>query len=155
MLLLGHAADYANAISNDPKFKLGKKCQGKKYFVESNSQPISEVIRERIARERDAFASETGGAGGEDYPRLIAEYEALQVDREFAEETYRAALAALDVARAKASRQSRYLATYIEPTLAESSEYPDRLLIELLSGLFLVLSWAVMVLVYYAIRDRD
>ena len=57
--------------------------------------------------------------------------------------------------RAKASRQSRYLATYIEPTLAESSEYPDRLLIELLSGLFLVLSWAVMVLVYYAIRDRD
>ena len=114
-----------------------------------------EVIRERIARERDAFASETGGAGGEDYPRLIAEYEALQVDREFAEETYRAALAALDVARAKASRQSRYLATYIEPTLAESSEYPDRLLIELLSGLFLVLSWAVMVLVYYAIRDRD
>lgn len=77
------------------------------------------------------------------------------MDREFAEETYRAALAALDVARAKASRQSRYLATYIEPTLAESSAYPDRLLIELLSGLFLVLSWAVMVLVYYAIRDRD
>jgi capsular polysaccharide transport system permease protein len=114
-----------------------------------------EVIRERIAREREGFASETAGVSGEDYPRLIAEYEALQVDREFAEETYRAALAALDVARAKASRQSRYLATYIAPTLAETSEYPNRLLIELLSGLFLVLSWAVMVLVYYAIRDRD
>ncbi len=114
-----------------------------------------EVIRERIAREREGFASETAGVSGEDYPRLIAEYEALQVDREFAEETYRAALAALDLARAKASRQSRYLATYIVPTLAETSEYPNRLLIELLSGLFLVLSWAVMVLVYYAIRDRD
>ncbi|MET4128804.1 sugar transporter [Roseovarius sp. MBR-6] len=114
-----------------------------------------EVIRERIAREREGFATETAGVSGEDYPRLIAEYEALQVDREFAEETYRAALAALDVARAKASRQSRYLATYIAPTLAETSAYPNRLLIELLSGLFLVLSWAVMVLVYYAIRDRD
>jgi capsular polysaccharide transport system permease protein len=114
-----------------------------------------EVIRERIAREREGFATETAGVSGEDYPRLIAEYEALQVDREFAEEPYRAALAALDVARAKASRQSRYLATYIAPTLAETSAYPNRLLIELLSGLFLVLSWAVMVLVYYAIRDRD
>lgn len=114
-----------------------------------------EVIRERIAREREGFASETAGVSGEDYPRLIAEYEALEVDREFAEESYRAALAALDVARAKASRQSRYLATYVEPTLAETAEYPDRLLIELLSGLFLVLTWAVMVLVYYAIRDRD
>lgn len=116
-----------------------------------------EVIRERIARERESFASETGGGGvaGEDYPRLIAEYEALQVDREFAEESYRAALAALDVARAKASRQSRYLATFIEPTLAETSEHPDRLTIELVAGLVLVLSWAVMVLIFYAIRDRD
>lgn len=114
-----------------------------------------EVIRERIARERESFASEAGGVHGEDYPRLIAEYEALQVDREFAEESYRAALAALDVARANASRQSRYLATYIEPTLAQTSEYPDRLTIELLSALFLVLSWSVLVLVFYAIRDRD
>jgi capsular polysaccharide transport system permease protein len=116
-----------------------------------------EVIRERIARERESFASETGDGGvkGEDYPRLIAEYEALQVDREFAEESYRAALAALDVARAKASRQSRYLATFVEPTLAETSEHPDRLTIELIAGLVLVLSWAVMVLIFYAIRDRD
>lgn len=114
-----------------------------------------EVIRERIARERASFASETGGAGGEDYPRLIAEYEALQVDREFAEESYRAALAALDMARAKASRQSRYLATFVEPTLAETSEHPARLTIELVAALILVLSWAVMVLIFYAIRDRD
>lgn len=115
-----------------------------------------EVIRERIARERASFASETGGGDrGEDYPRLIAEYEALQVDREFAEESYRVALAALDVARAKASRQSRYLATFVEPTLAETSEYPARLTIELVTALVLVLSWAVMVLIFYAIRDRD
>ena len=77
------------------------------------------------------------------------------MDREFAEESYRAALAALDVARAKASRQSRYLATFVEPTLAETSEHPARLTIELVAALILVLSWAVMVLIFYAIRDRD
>ena len=77
------------------------------------------------------------------------------MDREFAEESYRAALAALDVARAKASRQSRYLATFVAPTLAETSEHPARLTIELVAALILVLSWAVMVLIFYAIRDRD
>lgn len=114
------------------------------------------VIRDRIADERKSFATDTVGntPSGEDYPSLLAEYEGLVVDREFAEESYRAALAAVDVARAKASRQSRYLATYVEPTLAETSEYPQRFVIAGLAALFLVLSWSVMALVYYSIRDR-
>jgi capsular polysaccharide transport system permease protein len=113
------------------------------------------VIRERIAEERDAFASspETG-VGRQDYPRLIAEYEGLVVDREFAEETYRAALAGLDAARAQAQRQSRYLATYIEPTLAQSAEFPRRFVLAGLVGLVLVLGWAILALVYYSVRDR-
>ena len=114
------------------------------------------AIRARISEERENFATSTGdgGAEGEDYPSLLAEYEGLVVDREFAEENYRAALAALDVARAKASRQSRYLATYVPPTLAETSEYPRRATIIGLAGLFLLLAWAILALVYYSIRDR-
>ena len=56
-----------------------------------------EVIRERILRERENFSTDGAASGhqGEDYPRLIAVYEGLVVDREFAEETYRAALTAL------------------------------------------------------------
>lgn len=115
-----------------------------------------DAIRSRIAEERRSFASENAenSPDGEDYPSLIAEYEGLVVDREFAEESYRAALAALDVARAKASRQSRYLATYVEPTLAETSEYPQRGTIIGLAGLFLILGWSVLALIYYSIRDR-
>ncbi|MFW2545277.1 sugar transporter [Primorskyibacter sp. 2E107] len=115
-----------------------------------------EAIRNRIAEERRAFTSDTtsNGVDGEDYPTLIAEYEGLVVDREFAEESYRASLAAVDVARAKASRQSRYLATYVQPTRAQSSEYPQRLTISALSGVFLLLVWSICALVYYSIRDR-
>jgi len=90
----------------------------------------------------------------EDYPKLLAEYEGLIVDREFAEQTYRAALTAVDLARANAQRQSRYLAIYIPPTFSESSEYPQRFIIAGLVALLLVLSWATMALVYYSIRDR-
>ncbi len=115
-----------------------------------------QTIKERIRLERQAFA--TGdieiGAVGEDYPKLLAEYEGLIVDREFAEQTYRAALTAVDLARANAQRQSRYLAIYIPPTFSESSEYPQRFIIAGLVALLLVLSWATMALVYYSIRDR-
>tara|TARA_R110002094_G_scaffold2688_7_gene10551 strand:- start:4634 stop:5722 length:1089 start_codon:yes stop_codon:yes gene_type:complete len=118
---------------------------------------LIEVIRQRIAGEREQLSSSGTHAGGagDDYPRLIAEYEGLVVDREFAEENYRAALAALVLARANATRQSRYLATYIAPTLAQTSEYPRYSVIIGLTALFLTLGWAVMALVYYSIRDRS
>jgi capsular polysaccharide transport system permease protein len=114
-----------------------------------------EVIRERIAEERATLATEGGAAAQEDYPSLIAEFESLTVDREVAEENYRAALTALDVARANAQRQSRYLATYVRPTRATESEYPQRWMLTGLTALFLVLAWGVLVLIYYSIRDRS
>ncbi|MGO4909639.1 sugar transporter [Pseudorhodobacter sp. W20_MBD10_FR17] len=120
----------------------------------SQAERLISVIRQRIANERKELSS-TGSDEGSDYPALIAEYEGLTVDSEFAEESYRAARAALDLARANASRQSRYLATYIAPTMAQTSEYPRRGVIFGLAGLFLLLGWAIMALVYYSIRDRS
>ena len=76
-------------------------------------------------------------------------------DAEFAEQTYRAALTALDVARTNALRQSRYLAVYIRPTLPETAGFPRRETIVGLAILFLTLGWAIMALVYYSIRDRQ
>ena len=114
-----------------------------------------EVIRQRIQQERLTFTSEDIGQNGEDYPTLMAEFEGLAVDREFAEESYRAALTALDVARTNSARQSRYLAVFIRPTQPESAEFPRREMIIALTLLFLSLGWAVMALIYYSIRDRQ
>ena len=118
------------------------------------AQKRIEVIRQRLAEER-ANLTLGGPAGvGDDYPELIAEYEGLTVDREFAERTYTAALAALDLAQSKASRQSRYLAAYIQPTLATTAQYPQRPMLAGLIGLFLLLGWGIMALIYYSLRDR-
>jgi capsular polysaccharide transport system permease protein len=115
-----------------------------------------EVIQERIQSERNSFTGvDPTSAGAEDYPVLLAEYESLLVDREFAEETYRLALSAVEVARSNATRQSRYLATYIEPTAPETSEFPRRFMLVGLALLFLMLLWGVGALVYYSIRDRQ
>ena len=122
----------------------------------TTAQREIDVIRSRIASERRNFA--TAGTERdhleEDYPSLITEYESLSVDREFAEETYRAALTALELARDNAARQSRYLASYIQPTMAGSSEFPRRGMLLGLAALVLLLSWSILALVYYSIRDR-
>lgn len=113
-----------------------------------------DVIRARIADEREKFG--TGGAAiaGADYATLVAEFERLSVDREFAEEAYKAALSAYDAALAEAQRKSRYLAAHVAPTLAETPRYPQRLVLTGLTAVFLLLGWAIAVLVYYSIRDR-
>lgn len=115
-----------------------------------------DVIRQQIVKERQSFTSATGEPNSlpENYPNLISEYERLNVDQQFAEETYRAALAAVDVARANAARQSRYLAAYVRPTLPETSEFPRSWVILGLMALFLTLAWAIAAMVFYSIRDR-
>ncbi len=113
------------------------------------------VIQDRIAEERRNFSEDTSStATGEAYPALLAEYERLTVDREYAEEAYRTALAALDIARANAARQSRYLATFIQPTLPQTAEFPQRWTMFGIAALFSFLAWASLALMYYAIRDR-
>lgn len=113
-----------------------------------------EVIQARVVVERDRLASGDNAAGENNYPVLIAEFERLAADREFAETTYQTALAAYEIARSQASRNSSYLAAYIQPTRAETAEFPQRFTLTALAGLFLLASWMIMVLVYYSARDR-
>ncbi len=113
------------------------------------------VIRARIAQERENFTLADAQVGGADYPSLMAEFEGLMVDREFAEESYRGALTALEIARVNDARQSRYLAVFIQPTLSESAGFPRADVILGLTALFLLLGWSILALVFYSIRDRQ
>lgn len=118
------------------------------------SQQRINAIRERIRQEREKFGGGGDAAGGQDYPTLVAEFERLSVDRQFAEQKYTAALSNYDVALAKAQRQSRYLAAYLQPTLAQSPEYPRRILLLGLTVLFLLIGWSTSALIFYSLRDR-
>lgn len=88
------------------------------------------------------------------YPEVISEYEALQTDQEFAQTSYVAAMAALDAARMTAMQQNRYLATYVQPTLAQDAIYPKRLQLVALAFLFLSLIWGIGIMVIYSVREH-
>ena len=112
------------------------------------------AIQKLIDDERARFG--VYGSGGEEdqFSQLLEEYQALALEQEFAEQSYLSAKAARDVAVAEAQRQSRYLGGYIPPTLAETPEYPQRIILMAVLAAFLFISWAIMVLVYYSLRDR-
>lgn len=117
-----------------------------------------EVIRDRIADERAQFGMGGDGAaaasGEESYATLVSEFERLRVDVEFAERAFQSARSAYDAALSEAQRVSRYLAAHVEPTLAQSSHYPERVKIAGMAAIFLFLAWALGTLVFYSIRDR-
>jgi len=113
-----------------------------------------EVIRNRIAEERRSFAAHDVTVEDTDYPQLLAQYEGLRVNQEFAEQSYGAALMAFDAARSNAERKQLYLASFIRPTLAQRAEYPQRLMLIGLTALFAVMLWAIGALIYYSLRDR-
>lgn len=131
-------------------------------LLQANSQPGDQriaqaelrinVIREQIATERQKMGSDT--ATGEALSDVVGQYEGLAVDRQFAEQSYTAALATYDTARAEAARQSRYLAAYVKPTLAQDAEFPQRGLVLLMMAGFLLTIWVVFVLIFYSLRDR-
>ena len=121
----------------------------------TQSQQKIDALRRLIDTERGKFGAEGQGPAGESYAQLMAEYEKLAVDREFAEGAYRGARIAYEAALAEAQRKSRYLAAHIEPKVAQSSTEPDRpWLLFMVMGMLLA-GWSILILVYYSIRDRQ
>jgi capsular polysaccharide transport system permease protein len=111
------------------------------------------VIAARVAEERTRFG-EAATPEEARYADLVARFEALAVDLDFAQQAYVAALAAHDAAQAEAERRSRYLVAYVGPTAAERSEFPQRpVLMALVAGGLFTL-WAIAALVALAVRDR-
>lgn len=118
------------------------------------SQKRIDALQNLIQRERSKFGREGHGPGGESYAQLVAEYEKLAVDREFAEGAYRSARIAYESSLAEAQRQSRYLAPHITPRTPEASTQPNRLrLLALVAGM-LLMGWSILALIYYSVRDR-
>lgn len=112
------------------------------------------VLERRLQQERRKFGIADSGLAGEGYAPLVAEFERLSLDREYAERAYLSAFSAYNNALAEAQRQSRYLAAYERPTLSQKAEYPKRATLVALTVLFLLLGWSILSLIYYSLRER-
>lgn len=112
------------------------------------------VIEAQLAAERAKLGQGGSADGTEGYAGLIAEFERLGIERQFAEEAYRVARVAFELAQADAERQGRYLAAHVMPTLPETARYPARATTLALIAAFAFGLWSIASLVYYSLRDR-
>lgn len=115
----------------------------------------ADALRSQIEQERGKLGQLNSQNPKELMSASLTEYEGLQTERDFAQKAYETATASVESARVRAERQSRYLATYVEPHMPEDSLYPARLQMILLVALCSALAWAIGVLMFYGIRDHS
>lgn len=115
-----------------------------------------ESLEKQILEERRRLGAGEGSdtSSGRALPDLLAEFEDLQVDREFAENAYVSALETYELAQIEARRQTRYLAPHVRPTLSVEAQHPQRALLAFAVFAVLLVSWSVGALVIYNVRDR-
>lgn len=137
--LIGYDLLLSTTRANDPRL--------------ANSLASIDAIRARIDEERRKVSQVTVD-GGESLATVVGEFESMMANREFAEQAFLAARVSYDAALAEARRKSKYLAAHIPPTVAQSSQYPNRPLwiFSIFAGTLLI--WSILALTTYAVFDR-
>ncbi|MBE9558072.1 MAG: ABC transporter permease, partial [Proteobacteria bacterium] len=96
----------------------------------------------------------TGAGDDERLNQVMARFEELRFDLEFANERYRLALLALEGAQIEASRKVKSLVVVAHPNLPDEALYPDRLYIMATVAAFLLMGFAIFSVILAAIREH-
>jgi capsular polysaccharide transport system permease protein len=84
----------------------------------------------------------------------LADFEAAVTEKEFAEKAYAATLTALEMARADADRQHRYLAIIASPSRPDESTYPYRVRSVVAAFVLSFLLFGIVSLLAAAVREH-
>lgn len=112
-----------------------------------------DVLERQILKERAKYSNLDSERSS--YVNIVGTYEQLRVELDYAERTYLAAMSSYDSALTEAGRKTKYLAPYIDSTVAERPEYPKRLTLVLILAFLCFLIWLSLTFIFYAVRDRD
>ncbi|NTV94308.1 MAG: capsular biosynthesis protein [Thiobacillus sp.] len=107
-----------------------------------------------LKAQREIEQQKVASGKGDRLNRLASEFHNLSLEAGFAEESYKAALAAVESTRIEASRKIKNLVVIESPAKPETALYPMRLydLATLLVGLFLL--YGIVLLVIATIQDH-
>lgn len=114
----------------------------------------AQALEQQISRQKEEAGTNGQGKQGKSLTELLAAYEPLEVEREFAERAYASALTSFETARAEAGRQQRYLAVFSVPALPQYPLFPRRLLNIFLIFVGLGFLWGIGALTVYSVRDH-
>lgn len=126
------------------------------YLREDSAQVVAArarlaALQQQLGQERARLAGE---ANRENYVPLLADYERLVIEDEFAKAAYTAAGTSLELARAEAARKHIYLVAFVEPSLPDEATEPRRLKLILTILLCSVIAYGLFALIFAAIREH-
>lgn len=127
--------------------------------------PRVKVLKSRIKALEDQAAQERARLGvdkstdGEKSTETLSakleSYEVLALEQEFSQKAYVSALTSLELARAEANRQQRYLSAFVKPSLPQEALYPERLLNMVITLIAALLAWGIGVMMVYIVREHS
>jgi len=129
----------------------------------SASAPQSRILENRIESLRDQLKKLTGkitngdgdsDANGRVLSDSMSRFDREKIEQAFAQQQYVKAAAFLETARALASTQQIYLATFLRPVLAEYPLYPHSIWIWSVIAIVSLILWGVGVGLAVLIRDH-
>ncbi|WP_110710258.1 chain-length determining protein [Salinicola sp. CR57] len=127
-------------------------------FQSSNSPEVVRVksqinaLEDQIEKEKQRLAAQSGNA----LNSVSSEYQRLQLQAKFAEESYSGALSALQSTQVEAARKLKQLSTLQSPTMPQYPEQPERLyniVVFAVIALFIALIINMLILIIKDHRD--
>jgi capsular polysaccharide transport system permease protein len=84
----------------------------------------------------------------------LVDFEAAMVEKEFAQKAYELSMSNLEIARADADRQHRYVAVIAVPSKPDESTYPLRIRSVLTAFILSFLVWSIGSMISAAVREH-
>lgn len=108
---------------------------------------IAELQNQITTRSAEAEKGQTLSA-------VMAKFDELQTETQFAQKSYESALATNEKARLEADRQHFFVVPFVQPMMPETPKYPRRVLAIVLTFLVSFAAWGILALGYASVRDH-
>ena len=125
-------------------------------YLDADS-PAQRALGDKIAALQAQIDTETArmtGGDGNVLAPVLAQYETLSLEKEFAEKEYAVALSSMESARMDALKQHMFVVRIVEPNLPELSTYPQRALSILSVFVTLLVSYGIGWLIYAGMKEH-
>lgn len=122
----------------------------------ANQNPQIPLLKVRIAGLQRAIQQEVGAVAGSNgsLSEAAAEYQRLQVQREFADQQLGLSLAALQDARNEARRQGAYVERVAQPSLPDDALEPSRIRGILATLIIGLVAWGILTMLLAGVREH-
>lgn len=123
----------------------------------ANAAPIRtldmriKATEEQLKAIESQVSNQTTGAG---ISPIVARYETLDLERQFAQGMLTSTMQSLEQARANAVTKRLYITPFIQPALPQTSTYPNRLVATLTVTIACLFLWTIALLVSRSIKEH-